>query len=141
MADRVIELFDTSVWIEFLRGTESAACVFVQSRLLGDPSSVAVTEVVAMELLAGPTDDRAAAQIGHLVDSLMLLRVAPALDFPAAATLHRRARQRGRTVRKLNDCLIAAVAIRLGATVVHRDVDFEVIASISDLKTRSLIDA
>ena len=137
----MIELFDTSAWIEFLRGTESAACEYVQSRLLGDPSSVAVTEVVAMELLAGPTDERAAAQIGHRVDSLILLRLAPALDFAAAAALHRRARQRGRTVRKLNDCLIAAVAIRVGATIVHRDADFEVIASISDLETRSLIES
>ncbi|KRE43472.1 type II toxin-antitoxin system VapC family toxin [Knoellia sp. Soil729] len=134
------ELLDTSVWIEFLRGTDSVACDYVQSRLLADPASVAVTEVVAMELLAGPTDERAAAQIGQLVDSLPLLRIAPALDFHAAAALHRSARRRGRTVRRLNDCLIAAVAIRVGATVVHRDADFELLASVSDLRTRSLID-
>lgn len=135
------ELFDTSVWIEFLRGTESDACRHVEARLVSDPASIATTEVVAMELLAGPTDEMALAKVAQLVDNLTLVRVLPALDFPAAASLHRSARRSGRTVRKLNDCLIAATAIRTGMTLVHRDADFEVIASISDLTTRSFIDS
>ncbi|MFC7488043.1 PIN domain nuclease [Knoellia sp. CPCC 206453] len=134
------ELFDTSVWIEFLRGTESTACRYVEARLIADPSTISTTEPVGMELLAGPADELALAKVAQLVDSLTLVRIVPALDFPAAAALHRAARQSGRTVRKLNDCLIAAVAIRTGATLVHRDVDFEVIACISDLKTRSLVE-
>lgn len=135
------ELFDTSVWVEFLRGTESDACRYVESRLLSDPSTIAITEVVAMELLAGPTDELALAKVTRLVDSLTLVRLLPALDFPAAAALHRAARQNGRTVRRLNDCLIAAVAIRVGATVVHRDADFDVLATICDLQTRSFVQA
>jgi len=135
----VRELFDTSVWVEFLRGTESAACRYVEARLIADPSSIAITEPVSMELLAGPTDELGLARITQLVDSLELVRIVPALDFPAAAALHRAARQSGRTVRRLNDCLIAAVAIRTATSLVHRDADFEVIASVSDLRTRSLI--
>lgn len=135
------ELFDTSVWIEFLRGTESDACRYVEARLVSDPASIATTEVVAMELLAGPTDEVALAKVTQLVDNLTLVRVLPALDFPTAAALHRAARHHGRTVRKLHDCLIAATAIRTGMTLVHRDADFEVIASISDLTTRSFIDS
>jgi predicted nucleic acid-binding protein len=34
----------------------------------------------------------------------------------------------------LTDCLIAAVAIRNGVSVLHRDRDFEVIARHTDLK-------
>lgn len=136
----MIELFDTSVWVEFLRATGSPACRYVESRLLADPPTIAITEPVSMELLAGPTDELALAKIAQLVDSLTLIRILPALDFPAAAALHRAAREGGQTVRKLNDCLIAAVAIRTETTLVHRDADFEVIASIADLTTRSLID-
>lgn len=136
----MIELFDTSVWVEFLRATDSPACRYVESRLLADPSTIAITEPVSMELLAGPTDELALAKIAQLVDSLTLIRILPALDFPAAAALPRAAREGGQTVRKLNDCLIAAVAIRTETTLVHRDADFEVIASIADLTTRSLID-
>lgn len=135
------ELFDTSVWIEFLRGTESPACQFVQARLLEDPANIAVTEVVGMELLAGPTSELALAKVTQLVDSLTLVRLLPALDFPSATDLYRAARLSGRTVRKLNDCLIAAVAIRTGTTLVHRDADFEVLASISDLRTRSFVES
>ncbi|WP_353953316.1 PIN domain nuclease [Knoellia sp. S7-12] len=134
------ELFDTSVWIEFLRGTESTASRYVGSRLVSDPSTIAITEPVTMELLAGPTNELALVKIAQLVDSLALVRIVPALDFPAAAALHRAARQNGRTVRKLNDCLIAAVAIRTDSVLVHRDADFDVVASISDLRTRSFIE-
>lgn len=40
---------------------------------------------------------------------------------------------------KVIDCLIAAIALCAGATLVHRDADFEVIASVSDLRTRSFV--
>jgi len=106
----VNELFDTSVWAEFLRGTESTACRYVEARLIADPSTISTTEPVGMELLAGPADELALAKVTQLVDSLTLVRIVPPLDFPMAASLHRAARQSGRTVRKLNDCLIAAVS-------------------------------
>lgn len=134
------DLFDTSVWIEYLRGTESAACRHVERRLLTDPGTIVMTEVIGMELMAGPTDELALAKVAQLVDALTLVRLLPALDFPEAAALHRRARASGRTVRKLNDCLIAAVAIRADLTVVHRDSDFELIASVSDLRTHPLLE-
>jgi len=43
------------------------------------------------------------------------------------------------TVRRLLDCLIAAVAVRTGATIVHRDLDFDVLAeALPQLSVRSL---
>lgn len=38
----------------------------------------------------------------------------------------------------MNDCLIAAVALRTGATLVHKDVDFEMVAGVVPLAHRSL---
>ena len=40
----------------------------------------------------------------------------------------------GETVRKLTDCLIAAVALRHGAALLHRDHDFEVLARHTPLR-------
>ena len=40
--------------------------------------------------------------------------------------------------RTLNDCLIAAVVLRHGATLVHKDRDFEVIAKAVPLQQLSL---
>ena len=66
-------------------------------------------------------------------------RVRPAgvglADFESAAELYRLCRSRGATVRKLMDCLIAAVAIREKVTVLHNDRDYEVLARHTRLRT------
>ena len=58
-------------------------------------------------------------------------------DYDDAATLYRRCRQQGETVRKLIDCLIAAVAIRGGVPVLHNDRDFDVLARHTELQLDS----
>ncbi len=133
----VTELLDSSVWIEFLRKTGSTAHLHVRQVLTTTPSVISITEPVTMELLLGATDERTLARITQLTESLTLTRIDPSVDFSAAAALYRAARRSGRTVRKVIDCLIAAIAIRSGATLVHQDADFEVLASISELQTRS----
>ena len=101
-------LIDTSAWVEFLRGTGSPACERVDA-LLG--TRIATCDPVRMELLAGARDEQ------HLNDLRRLLARASVLptasgDYENAAVLYRTCRQSGATVRKLIDCLIAAVAIR-----------------------------
>lgn len=39
----------------------------------------------------------------------------------------------GHPIRSLNDCLIAAIALRTGTAVAHRDADFEYIAAATGL--------
>ena len=56
------------------------------------------------------------------------------VDYEAAATLYRTCRQRGYTVRKLFDCLIAAVAIRADVPIIHRDTDFDILAQHTALQ-------
>ena len=55
-------------------------------------------------------------------------------DYDVAATLYRRCRRQGETVRKLIDCLIAAVAIRVGIPVLHNDLDFDALARHTELQ-------
>ena len=54
--------------------------------------------------------------------------------FEEAAALFRRCRREGETARRLIDCLIAAVAIRSGVSVLHRDADFDVLARRTELE-------
>jgi predicted nucleic acid-binding protein len=61
-----------------------------------------------------------------------------AVDYHDAAASYRAVRCTGRTVRRMNDCLIGAVAARAGATLVHRDADVDAIAAIVDLDARRL---
>ena len=125
-------LIDTSAWIEYFRATGTPAADQVRG-LLGDRvDDIAMCEPIAMEILAGAGDD-AYGRLERLVNGLPSLSLDAAVDFRAAAQIYRAGRRRGRTIRSLNDCLIAAMAIRHDATVVHRDADFDVIAEISNL--------
>jgi len=123
-------LVDTSAWIEFLRNTGSPACEAVD-RLLTD--DLAICDPVAMEVLAGARDEHHLAQLRGLLGRATMLPTTPA-DYDAAAALYRACRVRGETVRKLIDCLIAAVAIRAEAEVLHADADFAVMARHTDLR-------
>ena len=95
---------------------------------------IAVCDAVRMEVLAGARDE------SHLLSLRRLLARAvtiPTLttDYDDAAALHRRCRRQGETVRKLVDCLIASTAIRAGATILHNDADFDVLARHTELRT------
>lgn len=130
-------LIDTSAWIEYFRATGSAAAVEVRRLLSVESDRVVICEPIAMEILAGAADDDRHAKLERLVNGLASLRVDDAVDYRSAAAIYRTARRSGQTIRSLNDCLIAAVAMRHGAGIVHRDVDFEVIAAITGVDARS----
>ena len=95
---------------------------------------VAVTEPVVMELLASDRPTKQVAEVRRRLLSLRMLRVEGLESFEVAAAIHRACRASGETVRSLIDCLIAAVAIREGASVLHSDRDFDVIARHSALR-------
>jgi len=130
-------LADTSAWVEYLRATGSPVHLRMR-QLVGDAEELGVTEVVAMEILAGAGDDDHAVQLRRLLNRFELVAVEGLADYEAAAVLHRRCRQGGETVRKLTDCLIAAVALRADAAILHRDRDFDVIARYAPLKLATL---
>lgn len=81
-----------------------------------------------MELLAGAGTAHDAAELRRLLLRGELLDVETPTDWESAAALYRACRRRGQTVRKLTDCLIAAVAVRHDVPVLHRDADFDVLA-------------
>jgi predicted nucleic acid-binding protein len=122
-------LVDTSAWIEWLRDTGSTACRAVQ-QLREDPVSVAVTQPVQLEVRAGTPAD-ALPRVDRLLGAAIQLDVDPRIDFDVAAGLYRATREAGHPVRSLMDCLIAAVAVRTGAIVVHQDRDFDSLAAVA----------
>jgi predicted nucleic acid-binding protein len=123
-------LVDTSAWVEFLRGTNSAVCNRVDAALAAD---VATCDPIRMEVLAGARDDRHLSDLRRLLARARTMPTGPA-DFESAASLYRTCRRNGETVRKLIDCLIAAVAIREAIPLLHADSDFDVLARHSALQ-------
>jgi len=126
-------LVDSSAWVEFLRGTGSAVNLRLRSVLEGtDP--IACTDVVVMEILAGARDEADRDRLRRLLFGLEFLAVDGPADYEQAAELYRLCRRGGETPRKLNDCLIAVVAIRNDAELLCNDADFHAIARHAPLK-------
>ena len=123
-------LIDTSAWVEFLRDTGSTVCRRVDELLDGE---IAVCDPIRMEVLAGARDELHLEALRRLLARATVLPT-DAAHFEEAAALFRRCRREGETVRRLIDCLIAAVAIRFGVSVLHRDGDFDVLARHTELE-------
>jgi hypothetical protein len=120
-------LVDTSAWIEYLRGTGSQADARL-SRALADDEPLATTGIVLLELLCGARDETRARDLRRLLDRCRFLPMEEPSDHEAAAALYRACRRQGTTIRRLPDCLIAAVAIRAQVPLLHQDGDFDALA-------------
>lgn len=126
-------LVDTSAWVEYLRGTGSRVHRKVRE-LLETEQPLASTEVVVMEVLAGARDDLHLERLRRLLFRCEFLPLAGLSDYEDAAALYRQCRRAGKTLRSLTDCLIAVVAMRANAELIHADRDFETIARHAPLR-------
>lgn len=126
-------LIDTSAWVEFLRDTGSPVCELVDKLLAED---IATCDPIRMEVLAGARSEQHLQGLRGLLARASVVPTEP-VDFEAAAALYRTCRQRGRTVRKLMDCLIAAVAIRADIPLLHLDTDFDALVEHTALEVYS----
>jgi predicted nucleic acid-binding protein len=123
---------DTSAWIELFRATGSPIHRTLK-RLIEKDAELAVTEVVVMEVLSGA---RSPAHLNDLRNGLLAFPILPLnglAGFEEAAALYRACLRAGDTVPH-PDCLIAAPAIRTGASVLSADRDFETLARHSALR-------
>jgi predicted nucleic acid-binding protein len=127
-------LVDSSAWIEFQRATGSTVDRRLTAAIESD-EPLATTGLVVLEILAGARDEHQAAELRRLLDRCRFLPLEEPSDHEAAAALYRACRREGTTIRRLPDCLIAAVAIRTRAALLHRDADFDAIAGHAPLTT------
>ena len=123
-------VIDASAWVEFLRDSGSPVCNLVDELLVGE---IAICDAVRMEVLAGARDESHLLSLRRLLARATVIQT-QATDYDDAAALYRRCRRQGETVRKLIDCLIAAVAIRADAPIVHNDSDFDALARHTELR-------
>lgn len=130
-------LVDSSAWIAHLRGGADPTATGMLN-LIQSGTELAITEPVAMELLAGADTEARAEAINRLVNGLVLVSIDPRLDFHQAATIFRAVRRTGRTPRSTVDCLIAAIAARHELELAHNDADFDAIAACWPLRSRPL---
>lgn len=90
-----------------------------------------------MEVLAGATSDGHARALRNALLAFPMLPTEGLASYEDAALIHRACRRGGDTIRTLIDCLIAAVAIRHDAEILHHEAGFEAIARHTELRIHS----
>ena len=124
---------DTSVWIEFFKGTGSSFDQHL-AELIRVDAPIALTEVIYCEVLQGIRDDAVHARVREILQAFPVLLLDGLRSADRAVALYRACRRRGFTIRSTVDCLIAAVCLDAGAELFQHDRDFDVLAKVADLK-------
>jgi predicted nucleic acid-binding protein len=124
-------LVDSSVWINLLKGFTTLQSSFLEENL--DEFEIATCPTIIQEVLQGINSNQEFNQIKSYFDNITRLNDDPYNMALKAALLYKNLRKAGKTIRKPNDCLIAAYAIENVIPLLHSDKDFDFISEGSDL--------
>ena len=130
-------LTDTTVWIDFFKGTRS---VFLRKlhEMIEQEEDLCLTGIHVTEILQGIKNDVEFERTKRHLLSFPIFLIQDIETHLHAARIYRSCRKRGKTVRKTADCLIAATAIENDLILFHNDRDFDTIASCTRLKVYSV---
>ena len=133
MADLVV---DSSVWIDFFN-KKSSIQINELNRALSSSSSRSpfnILPVIMQEVLQGIVDKKLYDFVKENLFGFDLVEYDNYEMAISAADLFRFLRLKGVTIRKANDCLIAAICIQNKFSLLHNDKDFNNIAKYTSLK-------
>jgi len=116
-------LVDSSVWIDYFRGTATPQAEMLDSLLGTEP--MAIGDLILAEVLQGFVSDRDFNQAKKLLTSLVLVDLVGRDIAIQAAKNFRTLRALGITVRKTIDTLIATRCIENRLALLYSDRDFD----------------
>ena len=116
-------LVDSSVWIDYFRGTSTPEAETLDSLLSTEP--IATGDLILTEVLQGFVSDRDFNQAKKLLTSLVIVDLAGQDIAIQAARNFRVLRALGITVRKTIDTVIATRCIESRLSLLHSDRDFD----------------
>ena len=125
-------IVDTTVWIDYFRGRRTAQTRWLDQAL--GVTRVGLCDLILCEILQGVQSDADAATVLAQMSSFDLLDTGGIDLAVASARNYRRLRERGRTVRKTIDCLIATLCLREGHELLHNDRDFDPFEAVLGLR-------
>ena len=126
-------LVDSSVWIDYFRGTDNREAAALD-RLLG-VEPVAVGDVILTEVLQGFGSDAAFERARDLFSALDQIDIGGRVVAIGAARNYRRLRARGITIRKTIDTLIATRCLHDRIPLLFSDRDFDPFVDHLGLRT------
>jgi len=126
-------LVDTSVWVDFLRGEDSPHRRVLHG-LIEDEADISITGAILTEILQGIKNDRDFQGTKDCLLEFPIYGPKGVETYISAAQLYRDCRKKGKTVRKTIDCIIATICMENDLTLLHKDGDFDLIGSCTNLK-------
>ena len=126
-------IVDTTVWIDYLRGTINPETQWLDREL--QRQRLGLTDLILCEVLQGIRDNAGFSQVRDHLLKFEIFETGGTDLALASAENYRLLRQRGYTVRKTIDCLIATYCIENGHTLLHRDRDFDPFGKVLGMKT------
>lgn len=125
---------DTSVWVDFLRGTRVPQVEMLA--VLLEEQEIALCDRVLQEVLQGVRGDAEFRRVSARLLALPCYNLGGPQLALAAARNYRRLRRLGVTPRSATDVLIATFCAEEGHELLHSDRDFEPFATHLGLKVR-----
>lgn len=116
-------IIDTTVWIDYLRGTENPETRWLDREL--QRQRIGLTDLILCEVLQGIQDQNLFARVQADLMKFHVFQTGGSALAVAAAHNYRHLRHRGYTVRKTIDCLIATFCLQAKHQLLHRDHDFD----------------
>ena len=125
-------IVDTTVWIDYLRGTENPETRWLDRQLQRE--RLGLTDLILCEVLQGIRDQSAFARVRADLLKFQVFPTGGSGLAIAAAQNYRELRQRGYTVHKTFDCLIATFCMQARHELLHRDHDFDCFEKVLGLQ-------
>jgi predicted nucleic acid-binding protein len=116
-------LVDSSVWIDYFRGTQTPQTEKLDGLLSSEP--IAVGDLILTEVLQGFGSESDFNQARRLLTSLLVIELGGQDIAIQAARNFRILRAQGVTIRKTIDTIIATRCIESGFILLHSDRDFD----------------
>jgi predicted nucleic acid-binding protein len=129
-------LVDSSVWIDYFRGTSNRPVEQLAAWLSGGDATVdlGVADLVVFEVMRGFAAPKAQRRSRDLLLALDVVEIGGLDNALRAAEHYSGLRAQGYTVRSPIDVLLASYCIAHGHMLLHRDADFDVMAALRGLQ-------
>lgn len=130
-------LVDSSVWIDFFRGTSNAVIAHLVELLQGGQGEVevGVADLVIYEVMRGFDKPKDRQRAKNLLLDIPMVEIGGLNNALLAAEHYNALRQKGYTIRSPIDVLLASYCITHNHALLHRDADFDVMQTLRGLKT------
>jgi predicted nucleic acid-binding protein len=119
-----VVIIDTTVWIDYLRGTDHPETFWLDQELTRQ--RLGLTDLILCEVLQSVREPTLFMQVRDELLTLHLFETGGKELAIASALNYRNLREQGYTVRRTIDCLIATFCLEAGHELLHRDRDFDV---------------